>query len=74
MMTNGPRARVGKIFEMPFDRPRVRAEVLDHPEYYNLRGDMIQFLEDQDHKKLKEDAEKLKQKQDAEEQEALAAT
>lgn len=58
MMTNGPRARVGKIFDMPFERPRIRAEVLDHPDYYDLRGDMIQFLEDQDHKKLKADAEK----------------
>ena len=58
MMTNGPAARVGKIFEIPFDRPRVRTEVLEHPEYYKLRGDMIQFLEDQDHKKLKADAEK----------------
>ena len=52
MMTNGPRARVGKIFEMPFDRPRVRPEVLEHPQYYQLREDMIRFLEDQDHKKL----------------------
>ena len=58
MMTNGPRARVGKIFETPFERPRVRSEVLDHPEYYNLRGDMIGFLEEQDHKKLKEDLAK----------------
>ena len=66
MMTNGPRARVGKIFEMPFERPRDRAEVLDHPEYYDLRGDMIQFLEDQDHKKLKADAAKLEAKKQAE--------
>lgn len=69
MMTNGPRARVGKVFEMPFERPRVRAEVLDHPEYYNLRGDMIQFLEDQDHKKLKADAEKREQQKEAEKKE-----
>ncbi|PAY20131.1 bacitracin ABC transporter ATP-binding protein [Rhodopirellula sp. SM50] len=68
MMTNGPRARVGKVFEMPFDRPRVRAEVLDHPQYYDLRGDMIQFLEDQDHKKLKADAEALEAKQQAEQE------
>ncbi len=68
MMTNGPRARVGKVFEMPFDRPRVRAEVLDHPQYYDLRGDMIQFLEDQDHKKLKADAEALEAKKLAEQE------
>ncbi|MCC9655072.1 ABC transporter ATP-binding protein [Rhodopirellula halodulae] len=58
MMTNGPRAKVGAIFSLPFERPRVRADVLDHPEYYDFRGKMIQFLEDQDHKKLKADAEK----------------
>ncbi|KAA5539704.1 ATP-binding cassette domain-containing protein [Roseiconus nitratireducens] len=58
MMTNGPRARVGKIFEIPFDRPRHRTEVLEHPSYYDLRGDMIGFLEEQDHKKLLADAAK----------------
>jgi nitrate/nitrite transport system ATP-binding protein len=63
MMTNGPRARVGAIFNMPFDRPRVRAEVLDHPEYYEFRSRMIEFLEDQDHKKLNRDVEKLNAQQ-----------
>lgn len=58
IMTNGPRAKVGKVLDLPWQRPRVRADVLDHPEYYNYRADMIQFLEDQDHKKLKEDAAK----------------
>lgn len=56
MMTNGPRARVGKTIDVPFDRPRVRSDVLGHPEYYNLRGDMIRFLEDQDRKNLPADA------------------
>lgn len=51
MMTNGPRARVGAIFQVPFDRPRVRTDVLEHPEYYEYREQMIQFLEDQDLKK-----------------------
>lgn len=73
MMTNGPRARVGKVFEMPFDRPRVRSEVLEHPKYYELRGDMIQFLEDQDHKKLKADAEKLKAKKEGKQEAAVTA-
>lgn len=72
MMTNGPRARVGKIFDMPFARPRERAEVLEHPDYYTLRGDMIRFLEDQDHKKLKQDAEKLEAKKAAESELATA--
>ena len=63
MMTNGPRARVGAIFNMPFDRPRVRAEVLDHLEYYEFRSRMIEFLEDQDHKKLHRDVEKFNAQQ-----------
>src|SRR5690606_33182957 len=51
MMTNGPRARVGDLLESPFERPRVRANVLAHPEYYGMRERMIRFLEEQDHKK-----------------------
>lgn len=49
MMTNGPRATVGEILTTPFGRPRVRGEVLAHPEYYECRGRMLQFLEEQDH-------------------------
>jgi nitrate/nitrite transport system ATP-binding protein len=48
MMTNGPEARVGDTLAVPFVRPRVRASVLEHEAYYDLRGRMIQFLEDQD--------------------------
>ncbi len=51
MMTNGPRARVGMVLQVPFERPRVRAEVLEHAEYYEYREKMIRFLEEQDHKK-----------------------
>ena len=49
MMTSGPRARVGQILEVPFGRPRDRAEVLEHPDYYGLRGELIGFLEGEDH-------------------------
>ena len=51
MMTNGPNAKVGKILELPFERPRVRSDVLEHPEYYELRGNLVSFLEEQDHKR-----------------------
>tara|TARA_R110002049_G_scaffold4601_5_gene32341 strand:+ start:479409 stop:480251 length:843 start_codon:yes stop_codon:yes gene_type:complete len=71
MMTNGPRAKVGKIFELPFDRPRVRADVLDHPEYYNYRGDMISFLEDQDHQKMQAE---VKQHEEAKKEAETAGT
>jgi nitrate ABC transporter ATP-binding subunit len=49
MMTNGPRARVGMVLNIPFAKPRVRSEVLEHPEYYDYRAKMLGFLEEQDH-------------------------
>jgi ABC-type nitrate/sulfonate/bicarbonate transport system ATPase subunit len=48
MMTNGPRARVGMEIHVPFERPRERRAVLAHPEYYHLREQMIEFLEEQE--------------------------
>ena len=56
MMTNGPGARVGQILDLPFARPRIRTEVLEHSMYYELRGSLISFLEEQDHNR-QEDAE-----------------
>lgn len=49
MMTNGPNARVGQLLDLPFEHPRVRAEVMEHPLYYELRGALVSFLEQQDH-------------------------
>lgn len=51
MMTNGPNAKVGEILEVPFGRPRRRAPVLEHPDYYTLRERLITFLEEQDHRR-----------------------
>jgi nitrate/nitrite transport system ATP-binding protein len=56
MMTTGPRATIGKILELPFERPRDRTAVLEHPNYYDLRGELITFLEDQDHGSAAADA------------------
>lgn len=50
MMTNGPNARVGQLLDLPFARPRKRAAVLEHPLYYELRGALVSFLEQQDHR------------------------
>ncbi|GAB5402778.1 MAG: nitrate ABC transporter ATP-binding protein [Aureliella sp.] len=72
MMTNGPRARVGAIFDIPFDRPRIRSEVLEHPDYYSQREQMLSFLEEQDHKKMQQAAKQLSEKR-TEEAEAVAA-
>ena len=44
MMTAGPHARLGGILEIPFERPRVRATVMDDPRYYELRESLLAFL------------------------------
>ncbi|MBK1989567.1 ABC transporter substrate-binding protein [Sphaerospermopsis aphanizomenoides BCCUSP55] len=47
MLTNGPEAHIGQILEVPIPRPRQRLEVVNHPSYYNLRNQMIYFLNQQ---------------------------
>lgn len=49
MMTDGPEAEVGDILEIPFSRPRVRTELLENPLYYELRAQLIDFLENRSH-------------------------
>ena len=48
MMTNGPRARVGKTLPITLPRPRSRRLLLAHPEYYALRQSVLTFLEECD--------------------------
>lgn len=50
-MTDGPEAEVGEILEVCFPRPRIRQEVLEHPDYYKLREQLIGFLNDRAHKR-----------------------
>jgi nitrate ABC transporter ATP-binding subunit len=45
LMTDGPAATVGEILAVPFPRPRERAAVLEHPEYYACHKRVIDFLE-----------------------------
>jgi nitrate ABC transporter ATP-binding subunit len=49
MMTNGPEARVGEILRVPFARPRDRRTLLEDPRYYELREQLIGFLEERAH-------------------------
>jgi nitrate/nitrite transport system ATP-binding protein len=49
MMTNGPRARVGEILEIPFERPRCRTELMNDPVYYQYREELVGFLEERAH-------------------------
>lgn len=51
MMTNGPEANVGQVLEIPFERPRTRADVLEHAHYYDFRACLLSFLEKQEHNK-----------------------
>ena len=46
MMTNGPRATIGKIMEVDLPRPRTRKALLEHPDYYSYREQVLGFLED----------------------------
>lgn len=45
MMTNGPEARVGRILDIDLPRPRDREAVLDDARFYELRGQLLEFLE-----------------------------
>jgi ABC-type nitrate/sulfonate/bicarbonate transport system ATPase subunit len=45
LMTDGPEARVGEIYEVPFPRPRNRNDVMDDPNYFNAHTHVIDFLE-----------------------------
>ena len=49
MMTNGPRATIGKITEVKLPRPRTRKALLEHPDYYAYREEILGFLEDYAH-------------------------
>jgi len=50
MMTSGPEAHVGEILSIPFERPRRRHELMDSPDFYALREQLVTFLEDQGHR------------------------
>ncbi len=45
MMTSGPRAQIGDILKIDFEKPRNRKELLEHPDYYKYREHLINFLE-----------------------------
>lgn len=44
MMTNGPHATIGKIVEVALPRPRSRKQLLEHPDYYAYREEVLGFL------------------------------
>jgi nitrate/nitrite transport system ATP-binding protein len=44
MMTNGPSASIGEVLEVPFSRPRDRAQLMEDPRYFTLRNHALDFL------------------------------
>ncbi|WP_171060849.1 ABC transporter ATP-binding protein [Poseidonocella sp. HB161398] len=49
MMTNGPQATIGKIMKVDLPRPRTRKALLEHPDYYLYREQLLSFLEEYEH-------------------------
>ena len=49
MMTNGPQATIGKITQVNLPRPRTRKALLEHPDYYAYRQEVLDFLEEYEH-------------------------
>jgi nitrate/nitrite transport system ATP-binding protein len=45
MMTSGPAATVGEIYDVPLPRPRRRGDLVDDPAYYAARERLLNFLE-----------------------------
>lgn len=49
MMTNGPQATIGRVVEVDLPRPRTRKALLEHPDYYLYREQVLNFLEEYEH-------------------------
>ncbi|WP_025897084.1 ABC transporter ATP-binding protein [Sneathiella glossodoripedis] len=45
MMSNGPNAKIGNIMEVNLPRPRSRKALLEHPDYYAYREELLEFLD-----------------------------
>jgi nitrate/nitrite transport system ATP-binding protein len=45
MMTNGPNATIGQVLDIPLPRPRDRHALRESKEYYELRNQALNFLE-----------------------------
>jgi len=52
-MTDGPEAGIGEVIDVHFPRPRDRKTVMEDPDYYRLREQLITFLEVRAHKREK---------------------
>ena len=44
LMTSGPLAQVAENVEITIPRPRVRNDIVEHPNYYAIRNHLVHFL------------------------------
>ena len=44
LMTNGPYARVAESVQVDIPRPRERANIIHHADYYDIRNHLVEFL------------------------------
>ncbi|MEL1249383.1 ABC transporter ATP-binding protein [Aurantiacibacter gilvus] len=49
MMTNGPNATIGKVLKVDLPRPRDRKALLETPQFYQYRQEVLHFLAEYDH-------------------------
>lgn len=49
MMTNGPKARIGRVIAVDIPRRRTRRDLLDHPRYYDYRRELLGFQAEFEH-------------------------
>jgi nitrate/nitrite transport system ATP-binding protein len=58
MLTNGPESHIGQILNVDIPRPRKRMQVVKHPDYYPMRGEIINFLNQQKRAKKRQAEQK----------------
>ena len=44
LMSNGPDARIAESVEVNIPKPRSRADIVNHPNYYLIRNHLVHFL------------------------------
>ncbi len=59
MLTNGPASHIGQILTVDLPRPRQRMQVIKHPDYYPMRAQIIDFLNQQKRAKKRQAELKL---------------
>ena len=67
MMTNGPQATIGRIVDVDLPRPRTRKALLEHPDYYLYREQVLNFLEEYEHGKQGKSEARAEEKSDKKE-------